>query len=238
MFFPGLLGTQDAFDDALKHADLENAQYAIINYRGYGSMINAQGRRNLDEVVTDAYRLIEYLGWTEITLVGHSLGALAAQMTAIALPARSKAIISIAGMSLAGGGGDRTRLQRIRAAAYDLDKRIAMVHGSSGSQYTASFAHNLAASSWGNISQDALASYGYDAIHTSIAIPEGGFQIPILVIVGAVDPGNTPDAARATTMNWYNNAVLEVLPSVGHYPMLETPIKTMSLIDGFLANKS
>jgi pimeloyl-ACP methyl ester carboxylesterase len=233
LFFPGLLGTQDAFDDALHYADLVNGQYAVMNYRGYGSMINAPGRRNLGEIVTDAYRLIDYLGWSDITLVGHSVGALAAQMTAIALPARTKAVISLAGLSLAGGGGDATRLQRIRDAATDPEKRVAMVHGGTAGQYTPSFSRKVALATWDQISPDAFASYGSDGVHTSIAPPEGKFDVPILVVVGELDPGNNVAAANATTMKFYNNAKLEVLNGVGHYPMVEAPAKVMSLIDTF-----
>ena len=233
LFFPGLLGTQDAFDDALQYADLANSQYAVMNYRGYGSMINAQGRRNLGEIVTDAFRLIEYLGWSEITLVGHSVGALAAQMTAIALPGRTKGIVSLAGLSLAGGGGDATRLQRIREAATDLDKRIAMVHAGTAAQYTETFSRTIASATWNQISQDAFSSYGSDGVNTSITPPPGKLDTPILVVVGELDPGNTVAAAKATTMTYYKNATLEVLPAVGHYPMFEAPARVMSLIDKF-----
>jgi pimeloyl-ACP methyl ester carboxylesterase len=233
LFFPGLLGTQDAFDDALQYADLAHSQYAVMNYRGYGSMINMPGRRNLGEIVTDAYRLIEYLGWNEVILVGHSVGALAAQMTAIALPERTKAIISLAGLSLAGGGHDATRLQRIRDAAGSLDKRIAMVAGGTGGQYTDAFARKVAQATWDQISPDAFASYGTDGINTSIAAPEDKFDTPILVVVGERDPGNTVAAAKETTLNWYKHATLEVLTAVGHFPMIEAPATVMSLIDTF-----
>jgi pimeloyl-ACP methyl ester carboxylesterase len=233
LFFPGLLGTQDAFDDALQYADLVNSQYAVMNYRGYGPMINVPGRRNLGEIVSDAYRLIEYLGWSDVTLVGHSVGALAAQMTAIALPGRTKAIISLAGLSLAGGGGDATRLQRIRDAATDLDKRIAMVHGGAGAQYTAAFSRKLVEATWNQISPDAFSSYGCDGVNTSIAAPADKFEPPILVVVGELDPGNTVAVAKETTMKFYKNAKLEVLPAVGHYPMFEAPARVMSLIDKF-----
>ncbi len=233
LFFPGLLGTQDAFDDALQYADLVNSQYAVMNYRGYGPMINMPGRRNLGEIVTDAYRLIEYLDWNDVTLVGHSVGALAAQMTAIALPGRTKAIVSLAGLSLAGGGGDATRLQRIREAATDLDKRIAMVHGGTGAQYTETFSRTVAEATWNQISQDAFFSYGSDGVNTSIEAPAAKFDTPILVVVGELDPGNTVAAAKATTMNYYKNAKLEVLPEIGHYPMFEAPARVMSLIDKF-----
>jgi pimeloyl-ACP methyl ester carboxylesterase len=89
LLFPGLIGTRDAFDPMLRDADLDAFQYAVAEYRGYGQSRNEAGLLTLREVVIDAVRLVEFLGWTTFTVAGHSLGALAAQMLAVALPHRA-----------------------------------------------------------------------------------------------------------------------------------------------------
>jgi pimeloyl-ACP methyl ester carboxylesterase len=117
MLFPGLLGTRDAFDEMLRWADLTAFQYAVVEYRGYGQARNEPGLKTLREVVIDATRLADYLGWTRFAVAGHSLGALAAQMIAVALPQRVDAIVSIAGMSARGGSRDPERTRLLREAA-------------------------------------------------------------------------------------------------------------------------
>src|SRR5260221_13515551 len=85
LLFPGLLGTQDAFDDMLKYADVDGFQYAIAEYRGYGASKKVDGLFTLREAVIDACKLVEFLGWQQFAVGGHSMGALTAHMLAVAL---------------------------------------------------------------------------------------------------------------------------------------------------------
>src|SRR5260370_35394848 len=86
LLFPGLLGTRDSFDDILKDADTNAFQYAAGEYRGYGQSLAEPGLMTLREIVLDAVRTIEFLGWIELAVVGHWRGALLAEMSAAATP--------------------------------------------------------------------------------------------------------------------------------------------------------
>ena len=78
LVLPGLFGANMAFDAMLEYADCERFQYVVVEYRGYGTAKNDLGLYSLREIVTDVVRLLDYLGWVKVHLIGHSAGALAA----------------------------------------------------------------------------------------------------------------------------------------------------------------
>lgn len=234
MLFPGLLGTRDAFDDQLRWADLEAFQYVAIEYRGYGQARNERGLMTLREVVIDATRVADYLGWSRFAVAGHSLGALAAQMLALALPQRVEAIVSIAGLSARGSSGDPQRVQMLQEAAVSRQQREALVTAGTARRYPAAFARAVVDGSWGNIDGRSFASYALDASRTDISQQVEGSDKPILVLVGQHDSVNTEEAARATTCKWYRKATLQVLAGAGHYPVQETPAATSAALEAFL----
>ena len=60
-------------------------------------------------------------------------------------------------------------------------------------------------------------------------------QLTVLVLPGEHDPALGEAACRATWMQHYPNAQLEVVRNAGHYPMDETPIILAATIEKFLA---
>jgi pimeloyl-ACP methyl ester carboxylesterase len=79
---------------------------------------------------------------------------------------------------------------------------------------------------------DYLEAWAHGDFHERVA----GKQVPVQVIVGAHDLALTADVMRATWLAWYPNAVLEVMPDAGHYPMDESPIALASVIERFLGS--
>jgi pimeloyl-ACP methyl ester carboxylesterase len=235
LLLPGLLGTQDSFDAMLEYADKDTYQYAVMDYRGYGRSKNVPGLYTLREIVTDAVKLLDYLKWTDVTVVGHSFGALVAQMLALDIPGRMKGVVSLAGMTAKGGSRDPARLQLLQDAAQDAVKREAIVTAATGNQYTPGFASAVVQATWPDIAAPAFAGYALDASQSDISHAVEGSQTPILVIIGERDPANTADIAIATTLRSYRHASLEVIPGVGHYPMFEAPARTLTVIERFAA---
>lgn len=58
-------------------------------------------------------------------------------------------------------------------------------------------------------------------------------DVPVLVIFGAADPRYEPSSAHQYDM--VPNALVEMLPGVGHVPILEAPETTTALLLGFMA---
>ena len=234
MLFPGLLGTRDAFDDLMRWADLDAFQYVAVEYRGYGQARKERGLMTLREVVIDATRLADYLGWSRFAVAGHSLGALAAQMLALALPQRVDAIVSIAGLDACGGSSDPQRVRMLQEAAVSRQRREELVAAGTAHRYSSAFARTVVDSSWDNIDGTAFASYAIDASRTDISQQVEGTDKPILMLVGQHDGSNMDEAVRATTLRWYRNATLQVLAGAGHYPVQETPAAASAALEAFL----
>ena len=67
------------------------------------------------------------------------------------------------------------------------------------------------------------------------SVPErlAGLDVPVLVIFGAADPRYEPSSAHQ--YDAVLNARVEMLPGVGHVPILEAPETTSELLVGFTA---
>jgi pimeloyl-ACP methyl ester carboxylesterase len=233
LLLPGLTGTQRGFDAMLALGDTERFQFAVLDYRGYGGAIAVAGEYSMAEIVADAVDLIAVLGWEELILAGHSIGALAAQMVAVAMPGRIQGLILLAGMHAGGGSRLPERRQLLKEAAYSRDQRIALVEGGSGGRYRPGFARAVVDDSWDEIRPAAFAGYAASAAETDVRDQVRHCGMPALVVVGELDPVNTAQLAQATTLDWLPNAVLEIVEGVGHYPMLEAPARSMALIEAF-----
>ena len=61
-----------------------------------------------------------------------------------------------------------------------------------------------------------------------------GQTLPVLVIAGEHDPALGAETCKATWLQHYPNATLEVMANAGHYPMDETPIALATSIERFL----
>src|SRR5277367_999590 len=158
------------------HLHQSGDQRSLLRQRGI------PGLYTLREIVTDAVKLIDYLKWTEITVAGHSFGALVAQMLALDIPSRLSGLISLAGMTAKGGSRDPARLQILRDAAHDAVKRETLVSAGTSNQYTPRFASAVVQATWHEISAPAFANYGLDASRTDISQAVQGSQTPMLAI--------------------------------------------------------
>jgi len=232
LVLPGLFGANGMFDDALRYADLERFQFVILEYRGFGSAQFEPGLYTFREVVTEAVRLLDYLGWSRAHLMGHSVGALVAQMIAVAVPTRVASIVSLAGATARGTTRNSERLRAMSEAASDAAVRNTIIDTATGKRYTRGFVDSIARLSDGNISSTAFGKYVEDAMNTNIQSQVKGSSIPYLAVVGKHDPTNTEAVTIETPLRLYQNATLEVIDT-GHYPMIECPALTMSVVDRF-----
>jgi pimeloyl-ACP methyl ester carboxylesterase len=139
-------------------------------------------------------------------------------------------------MSARGGSRDESRQRLLAEAADDFKKRVAIVTAGTSGRYTKGFAASVVKASWDEIAPQAFAGYAKSASQIDIRREVDGAEVPMLVVVGDLDPVNTAELARETSLQWYRNAMLEIFPQVGHYPMIEAPAATISAVENFIAS--
>jgi pimeloyl-ACP methyl ester carboxylesterase len=61
--------------------------YAFPDYRGYGDRRDAGGEFSIAEVGSDALAVVNDLGWDHFSLIGHSMGGMAASESSPTHPA-------------------------------------------------------------------------------------------------------------------------------------------------------
>ena len=234
VFFPGLLGTRDALDPMLRYSDASRHQWAVGEYRGYGSLRKVAGLRTLREVVLDTVQMVEFLDWQDFTVVGHSMGGLVAQMVAVAMPRRVNAIVLLSGMGAGGACPDGRRLSTLAGGGVSREECEALVRAGTGGVYGRGVERAIVAASFADIDPQAMASYARDSLTTDIREQVRGLPHPVLELVGEHDPRRTPDMARQTTGEYYKNAVIESVPGAGHYLVHEAPLRVVSSIERFV----
>ena len=230
----GWFGDETSFapmQDALSPGEFT---YAIMAYRGYGASRQQRGEYSMAEISADALDLADALEWDTFSLVGHSMGGMAAQRILADAPQRVQKIVAVAPVPASGVPFDPETWMLFDGAAKSLDNRRAIIDFSTGGRLSRSWIDRIARHSAENATVEAFAAYLHSWAKTDFSAAIRGIQIPVKVIIGAHDQAITAETMQATYLASYPNAELEVMANAGHYPMNETPVALATSIEAFL----
>ena len=91
----GWFGHERIFDALLPALNTELLSYCCVAYRGYGASTALTGEYNLDEIASDALDTVGAIGWAQFDVIGHSMGAKAAQKLMLRAPEQVRRIVAI-----------------------------------------------------------------------------------------------------------------------------------------------
>jgi pimeloyl-ACP methyl ester carboxylesterase len=232
----GWFGDHRAFAPIWPYLDQARFSYAFMDYRGYGGARSVGGEHTMDEIARDTLEVADALGWQRFALIGHSMGGKAIQRVLAEAPERVEKLVGINPVPASGVPFDEQGWALFSGAADNPDNRRGIIDFSTGNRLTSVWLDQMVATSLANSTRDAFADYLEAWAHGDFHHQVQGKPLPVQVIVGAHDPALSADVMRATWLEWYPNACLEVLPDAGHYPMDECPIVLATLIERFLAS--
>jgi pimeloyl-ACP methyl ester carboxylesterase len=218
--------------------DQERFSYAFVDARGYGDRRDVQGDYSLDELSGDALAVADELGWDRFSIVGHSMGGIAAQQVLADAPDRVERIVGISPVPAGGVPFDDQSWALFDGAADKPDNRRTIIDLTTGNRLSGRWLDDMVRFSLAASTREAFAAYLPTWARSDIAARIEGNPVPALAIVGEHDPALGAATMEQTWLRHYPNATLEMVANAGHYAMYETPVHLATLLERFLAGAS
>ena len=232
----GWFGHAHGWGPFTQHLSGRDFSYAFMDQRGYGGMRGSGGPYTVEQIAQDVLALADHLGWERFSLIGHSMGGSAVQQVLVAAPERVRALVAMTPVPATGAPMDDQGWQLFSAAGSDPQARRAIIDFTTGNRLTGTWLDAMVASTQANSDSEAVAAYLPSWAKTAFVEKIRGQALPVLVLPGEHDPALGEAACRATWMQHYPNARLEVVHNAGHYPMDEAPVILATLVERFLAS--
>ncbi|MGE4368408.1 MAG: alpha/beta fold hydrolase [Burkholderiaceae bacterium] len=230
----GWFGHARGWGPFIDHLDRQAFTYAFIDYRGYGRRRGSGGPYTMEQIAHDTLEVAADLGWDTFSLIGHSMGGMAIQRVLLQAPHKVQALVGVTPVPASGVPFDDAGWQFFSSAAGHPDTRREIINLTTGNRLTRVWLDAMVQDSLEQSEPDAVQSYLKAWARTDFADQITGNAVPVLVVAGEHDPALGEKTCQATWMAHYPNATLHTLANAGHYPMNETPLALITLIERFL----
>ena len=225
-----------SWEAAFPYLTPERFTYVFADLRGYGNSRAMEGSYTLDEAAEDAIALADKLGWTQFSLIGHSMSGLIVQRIAQMAPDRIARMVAITPVGPADMGLDEGTVDYFRSIALGKDEeRYSAIGPMWGTRLSDTWIR-FKLRRWRETAlPEAVAKYVELWGTSDISQHVRGLTIPMLIIAAAQDaPPFQADALEASMLPFYPHAKLISLSESGHYPMQEQPPALATVIERFL----
>ena len=215
------------------------AMHRVIGYdtRGHGRSDHPPGPYSFDDLVADAFAVMDHFGIRSATIMGLSLGGMTALGMGLAEPDRCKRIICCA-----------ARADAPEPFVRSWDERVAAIHkGGMGAIWPGTLerwltpdARAAQPGTVGRLQADFLATSvtGYAGCAAALQRLDylrhlGGLTVPTLYISGAEDVGAPPEAMQAMAAAT-PGAEYACIPEAAHIVNINAPAAFDSAVNDFL----
>ena len=213
---------------------IDGSKYSVafFDYRGYGARKDSDGPFTAEAASEDTLALADQLGWDTFTLIGHSMGGVFIQRVYADAPDRVNAMIGIAPVHSTPFPWDDDSWALFDGAAQQDGNRFGIIDFTTGNRNTATWVNKMVAASVENSTREAFGSIltAWGKADFASEVPASG-QVPVTLLVGEHDPALSADFVNGTWLKTYPDAVVEVIPNAGHYPMFEAPVNFTTLVE-------
>src|SRR5512141_2215819 len=199
----GWFGDRHAFADIEPLLDTRDFTCVFMDCRGYGGMKDVHGEFSMDEIAVDTLALADSLGFSDFSLVGHSMGGKAIQRVLARAPERVRSLVGITPVPASAVPFDESGWALFSGAADRRENRYAIIDYTTGGRHPKEWVDRLVDYSLAHSQRDAFAAYLDAWARTEFSAEIKGLTHQVKVIVGEHDPALDADMARATFLAWY-----------------------------------
>jgi pimeloyl-ACP methyl ester carboxylesterase len=231
----GWLSDCSVYDIIIPYFDPKVYSIALADYPGYGRSRQLEGPFTIARLADEVVALTQHLGWQNSAIVSHSMGGMVILEASLKVPGLFRHGVAITPVTASGFPLDADTMAFFRSAAKD-DAALANIFGSlTGNRHSASFGRLCAARAREQTTTPAFLAYLDAWTGTIFRDRVGKITLPTTVIAGRHDGALTPDHLQSTWLKDVPNSVMKVIEGAGHYPMLETPVELIDLIESIVA---
>jgi len=228
--------TSESYAGIVPLLDTASYTWCFPDLRGYGRSWGLSGAYTSIEAAGDIFRLAGKLGWVKFHLAGHSMSGQIVQRAAMMHPERLASLTCITPVPASGVPIDPESRAMFRSAAEDEGNWKTISRMLTGARLPESWYALKHASFAANVQAEAF--LGFLGMWTGENFASGMpvINLPVQVILGGHDMEVFHEGPmREAFVKPFPRAHFEVLTDAGHYPMAETPVRFVRLVEDFLA---
>ena len=219
--------------------DTDSFTYAFAEVRGYGESQSIEGRYDSVEIALDVFDLATALGWDRFHLIGHSMTGMAVQKALILDKThRIQSLVAVTPVSAGGFPVDEETLAFFRGVISNPETAKVAFGVMTSDRLTETWQLRRAGRLHGRVKPEAMEGYLNMWLKENFLTQLQGIETPILVLYGEEDHPQFRREAQEAAFAPYSNVLLKGIPAVGHYPMQELPLYTLSLMEEFLSSQT
>ncbi|MFH4966503.1 alpha/beta hydrolase [Gaetbulibacter sp. M235] len=229
----------ESWNSTIPYLNIEEYTYAFMDVRGYGKSKEIKGQFNSDEIANDVFNLADTLHWDKFYLIGHSMCGLAAQKASLLdKQNRILKIVLVTPVSASGFPADKDDKDFFTSIVQNKEMS-AMAYGVFTSDRLSVYWKEMRAKRHLQVT-DSEAQLAYINMWTEENFYNEMVEVskPFLVLSGKHDHIQFQISSQREAFKNFKNVEFIELENSGHFPMQETPLYLVSLIENYFSKNN